>query len=83
MHIQKINDNKLEIFIGTKDLVENNITVQDFMSSSYNRHNFLLNILNYASKETDFDYKNCNVVLESFSIPTIRFIYFCYYQNTL
>lgn len=79
MRIQKINNNKLEIFIGAKDLEENNITIQDFMSSSSNRHSFLFDVLNYASKEIGFNYKNCNVVLESFSIPNIRFIYYCYY----
>ena len=34
MRIQKINDNKLEIFIGAKDLEENNITIQEDEKSS-------------------------------------------------
>lgn len=72
MHIHKINDNKLEVFIGVQDLKENDITIQDFMSSSHYRHGFLFDVLEFASKEINFNYKNCEVILESVSIPAIQ-----------
>ena len=72
MRIHKINDNKLEVLIGIKDLEKKDITTEDFMSSSCNRQSFLFDILKLASKELNFNYRNCEVVLESFSIPAIQ-----------
>lgn len=72
MHIKKINNNKFEIFICIKDLEENKITVQEFMSSSINRYIFLFNIIKISNKEIGFCFKNCKMILESFFIPNIQ-----------
>ena len=68
MHIQKVNKNQLRIFIDINDLRKNEISINDFMSSSNKRRGFLWYIL----KRIQFDYGNNKLILESFSIPSIK-----------
>jgi len=72
MLIKKISENKLEIFIDVNDLEENKVSISDFMSSSSQRYRLLLGILKVANKESGFHFKNYSVILESFSIQSLK-----------
>ena len=71
MHIKKIDNNKLEILISPKDLKENNMTTDDFMSSHSHRKALFYNIIKYVT-EGSLKLSNCKYILESFSIPSIE-----------
>ncbi len=71
MLIKKVNENKLEIFIGIKDLEANKISIYDFMSSYKKRNRFLLHIINFAGHKKGISYKKSKTVLECYCIPSI------------
>lgn len=72
MRIQKINENKLEVLITEQDLEGRNIKLQDFMACQIQSQNFFTNILDFANKKLGFKYNNCKILVESFSIPSLK-----------
>lgn len=70
MQIEKINENKLEVIINMEDLNKKNISLQAFMSNSAKNNDLLFEILNLAKDKVGFNLKNCEIIVESFSIPS-------------
>ncbi|MGN1310138.1 MAG: adaptor protein MecA [Clostridia bacterium] len=70
MQIEKINENKLEVIINVADLEEKDITLQSFMSETIENQSLFLEILNFADKQVGFNLKNCEIIVEAFSIPS-------------
>lgn len=70
MQIEKINENKLEVIINIEDLNRKNISLQSFMSNSTQNDDLLFEILNLAKDKVGFNLKNCEIIVESFSIPS-------------
>ena len=69
MQIEKIDKNKLEVIINIDDLSKNNISLHSFMSDSAEKQKLIFEILSFASNEIGFSIKNCEIVVEAFSIP--------------
>ncbi len=70
MQIEKINKNKLEVIINIEDLEENHISIQSFMSEAIEHQSLFLEILNFANKQVGFNLKNCEIIVEAFSVPS-------------
>lgn len=70
MHIEKLNENQIEIIINLEDLTKNNISLHSFMCNSVESQNMFYNILNYADKKIGFSLVNYKLVTEIFSIPS-------------
>lgn len=72
MQIKKIDENKLEILITEQDLEKTSLSPQDFMACKLQNETFFLQILNFASKKLGFSFNNCEILVESFSIPSLK-----------
>lgn len=68
MQIEKINKNQIEVVLNLEDLRKNNISVHSFMSNSTKNQALFSNILNLINNTIDFSIKNCEIVIEAFSI---------------
>ena len=51
MRIEKLNDNKIRIFLNTEDLKEKNIDIHTLMSNSIESQDLFYNMLDKAEKE--------------------------------
>ena len=51
MRIEKLNENKIRIFLNLEDLKEKNIDLHDFMSNSLETQDFFFDLLNKAESE--------------------------------
>lgn len=72
MRIQKVNENKLEILLTKQDLLEANLSKQDFMSCEIQKLPLFHEILKIAHANLGFNFNNCKIMVESFSIPSIK-----------
>ena len=54
MRIEKLNENKIRIFLGIEDLREKNIDLHDFMSNSLESQDLFLDLLTKAEAEVGF-----------------------------
>lgn len=75
MKIEKLTDNKIRIILGTDDLENKNMTLQDFMSDTLKYQGFFIEILNKAEKEVGFVTKDCKLLIEAFSSPDGVFVF--------
>lgn len=69
MHIEKINKNKLKVTLNLEDLKKNNISLHSFMCNSTESQSLFFDILNLADEEIGFSIKNCEILIEAFSVP--------------
>lgn len=74
MRIEKLNENKIRIFLNLEDLKENNIELHDFMSNSLETQDLFLNMLSKA--ETEVGFKTCNykLIIEALASSDGNFI---------
>lgn len=61
MRIEKLNENKIRVFLNLEDLKEKNIDLHTFMSNSIESQDLFMEMLNKA--ETDFGFKTRNYKL--------------------
>ena len=64
MRIEKLNENKIRIFLGIEDLREKNIDLHDFMSNSFESQDLFLDLLTKAEAEVGFKTNNYKLLIE-------------------
>ena len=74
MKIEKINNNKLRIIFTIKELENQNIDYQEFMSGSTKCENIISSLLFIAKDKLDFDIKNCNIEVETLEVLQGNFV---------
>lgn len=67
MKIEKLTNNKIRIILKQEDLKNNKITAKSILSSNQYSQKLLLDILNFAQKEVDFDTNGYKLLIETFS----------------
>lgn len=72
MLIEKINTNQIKIILDLEDLRKNNISLHSFMCNSKESQNLFLNILDFANKNNELNFKNHEFNMESFFIPSMN-----------
>lgn len=65
MKFEKINEDKVRIFINLKDLQEKNIDVSDFVSNTMESHELFLSMLREAEKECGLSFEDCQLLIEA------------------
>ena len=75
MRIEKLNDNKIRIFLNNEDLKENNINIHDFMSNSLESQNFFIDMLNLAETQVGFKTKNYKLIIEALASSDGNFVF--------
>ena len=75
MRIEKLNDNKIRIFLNNQDLKEKNINIHDFMSNSLESQTFFVDMLNLAEAQVGFKTKNYKLIIEALASSDGNFIF--------
>lgn len=75
MRIEKLNENKIRIFLGLDDLRENNIDLHDFMSNSLESQDLFLDLLSKAEAEVGFKTRNYKLLIEALASTDGNFIF--------
>ncbi len=65
MRIEKLNENKIRIFLNLQDLKEKNIDLHTFMSNSVESQDLFLDMLSQAEEEVGFKTKNYKLIIEA------------------
>lgn len=65
MRIEKLNENKIRIFLNLEDLREKNIDLHTFMSNSIESQDLFLDMLNKAEAEIGFNTQNHKLMIEA------------------
>lgn len=65
MRIEKLNENKIRIFLNLQDLKEKNIDLHTFMSNSVENQDLFLDMLSQAEEEVGFKTKNYRLIIEA------------------
>ena len=74
MRIEKLNENKIRIFLNLQDLEEKNIDLHTFMSTSIESQDLFLDMLNQAETELGFKTHNHKLVIEALASSDGDFI---------
>lgn len=74
MKIEKLNDDKIRITLNIKDLEENHIDFQTFMSNSIESQELFLNMLDQAEKELGFVTDDYRVMIEALATANGNFV---------
>lgn len=74
MRIEKLNENKIRIFLNLEDLQEKNIDLHTFMSNSVESQDLFLDMLNQAETEVGFKTHNHKLVIEALASSDGNFI---------
>jgi len=75
MRIEKLNDNKIRIYLNLEDLEEKNIDLHTFMSNSIESQDLFLDMLNMAENEVGFKTHNYKLVIEALASSDGNFIF--------
>ncbi len=75
MRIEKLNENKIRIFLGIEDLREKNIDLHDFMSNSLESQDLFLDLLTKAETEVGFKTHNYKLLIEALASSDGNFIF--------
>ena len=75
MRIEKLNENKIRIFLGIEDLREKNIDLHDFMSNSLESQDLFLDLLTKAEAEVGFKTHNYKLLIEALASSDGNFIF--------
>lgn len=75
MRIEKLNENKIRVFLNLDDLKEKNIDLHTFMSNSIESQDLFMEMLNKA--ETDFGFKtrNYKLIIEALASSEGSFVF--------
>ena len=65
MRIEKLNENKIRVFLNLEDLKEKNIDLHTFMSNSIESQDLFLDMLNKAEAEIGFNTQNHKLMIEA------------------
>lgn len=74
MRIEKLNENKIRIFLNLEDLKEKNIDLHTFMSNSIESQDLFLDMLNQAESEVGFKTHNYRLIIEALASCDGNFI---------
>lgn len=74
MRIEKLNENKIRIFLNLQDLKEKNIDLHTFMSNSLESQDLFLDMLNIAETEVGFKTHNYKLIIEALASSDGNFI---------
>ncbi len=74
MRIEKLNDNKIRIFLDVEDLKEKNIDLHTFMSNSLESQDLFLDMLSMAETEVGFKTHNYKLIIEALASSDGNFI---------
>ena len=75
MRIEKLNDNKIRIFLNTEDLKEKHIDVHTLMSNSIESQDLFIDMLNLAETQVGFTTKNYKLLIEALASSEGNFIF--------
>ena len=75
MRIEKLNDNKIRIFLNTEDLKEKNIDIHDLMSSSIESQDLFIDMLNMAETQVGFKTRNYKLIIEALASSDGNFVF--------
>lgn len=75
MRIEKLNENKIRIFLGLDDLKAKNIDIHTFMSNSLESQDLFLDMLNMAESEVGFSTRNYKLAIEALASSEGNFIF--------
>lgn len=74
MRIEKLNENKIRIFLNLEDLKEKNIDLHTFMSNSLESQDLFLDMLSIAETEVGFKTHNYKLIIEALASSDGNFI---------
>lgn len=74
MRIEKLDENKIRIFLNMEDLSEKNIDVHTFMSNSMETQDLFLDMLDKAESELGFNTKNYKLIIEALASSDGNFV---------
>ena len=74
MRIEKLNENKIRIFLNLQDLKEKNIDLHTFMSNSLESQDLFLDMLNIAETEVGFKTHDYKLIIEALASSDGNFI---------
>ena len=75
MHIEKLNENKIRIFLNTDDLKAQNIDVHTLMSNSIESQDLFIDMLSIAEAQVGFKTNNYKLVIEALASSEGNFIF--------
>ena len=75
MRIEKLNENKIRIFLNLEDLRQKNIDLHTFMSNSIETQDLFLDMLNVAESEIGFKTKNYRLAIEALASSDGNFVF--------
>ena len=75
MRIEKLNENKIRIFLGLEDLKQKNIDLHTFMSNTLESQDLFLDMLNIAEAEVGFKTHNYKLAIEALASSDGNFIF--------
>ena len=81
MRIEKLNENKIRVFLNLEDLKEKNIDLHTFMSNSLETQDLFLDMLNKAESEVGFQTHNYKLVIEALASSDGNFILTIKFNN--
>lgn len=74
MRIEKLNENKIRIFLNVEDLKEKNIDLHTFMSNSLESQDLFLDMLNMAETQVGFKTQNYKLIIEALASSDGNFV---------
>lgn len=74
MRIEKLNENKIRIFLNLEDLQAKNIDLHEFMSSSLESQDLFLDCLSKAETEVGFKTHNYKLIIEALASSDGNFV---------
>lgn len=74
MKIEKLNENKIRIFLNLDDLKEKDIDLHTFMSNSIETQKIFLDMLEKAEKEVGFKTDNYRIIIEAIALSSETFV---------
>ena len=74
MRIEKLNENKIRIFLDLEDLKKKNINLHTFMSNSLESQDLFLDMLSIAESEVGFKTHNYKLMIEALASSDGNFI---------
>lgn len=74
MRIEKLDENRIRIFLNLEDLKEKNVDLHTFMSNSLENQDLFLDMLSQAETELGFQTKNYKLIIEALASSDGNFV---------
>lgn len=75
MKIEKLTENKIRAIIKQEDIKNKNVNLEELVQTSVDSQDLLLDILEKAKQELDFNIDGCKLLIETFSSSDDIFIF--------